>query len=203
MLSLRRLLLAFTLLLPAAAAAHPHIFIEHHIQVVFDKSGPVALRMVWSFDELYSSTLRTDYTDTPKGAITPADVDSLRVKHFAPVTNKHFFASAAINGEPVALDQFSEFSAEFIDDKAIYHFTVPLAPVKPPDKPLAKNTLELSVFDKEYYIDFELTAEHPVEVIGGEALGAKCSASTVSRDTIGWGNVDADLVTCTYAGPAS
>jgi ABC-type uncharacterized transport system substrate-binding protein len=199
MLSLRRLFLLFALLLPAAAAAHPHIFIEHHIQVVFDKSGPVSIKMVWSFDELYSSTLRTDYTDTPKGAITPEDVDSLRQKHFAPVTNKHFFASAAINGEPVALDQFSEFNAEFIDDKAIYHFTVPLAPVKPQPK----NTLELSVFDKEYYIDFELTAERPVEVVGGEALGAKCSASTVSRDTIGWGTVDSDLVTCTYAGPAS
>jgi ABC-type uncharacterized transport system substrate-binding protein len=186
-------------LLSAAAEAHPHIFIEHSMQVVFDQSGPIGLRMVWRFDELYSSTLRSDYTDTPKGPITVKDVESLRSQHFAPVAAKHFFAAAAINGERLALDQFTDFAAKFVDGKAIYSFTIPLQP----SKPVARNTLEVTVFDPEYYIDFELAADPPVKVMGTQKLGASCTATTVSRDTIGWGQVDTDLVSCTYNGPAS
>jgi ABC-type uncharacterized transport system substrate-binding protein len=186
-------------LLPMTAEAHPHIFIEHSMSVVFDQSGPVGLRMVWRFDELYSSTLRSDYTDTPKGPITAKDVESLRSQHFAPVASKHFFAGAALNGEKLALDQFTDFTAKFVDGKAIYSFTIPLQP----SKPVAKNTLEVTLFDPEYYIDFELAAEPPVKALGGQKLGASCTATTVSRDTIGWGQVDTDLVSCTYNGPAS
>jgi ABC-type uncharacterized transport system substrate-binding protein len=186
-------------LLPAAARAHPHIFVEHHLQVLFDQSGVTGLRMVWSFDEMYSSTLRTDYTDTPKGPITAKDVESLRDTHFAPVAGKHFFAVATINGEKVTLDQFGDFTAKFTDDKAVYSFTVPIKPVKP----AAKNTLEVTIFDPEYYIDFELASDDPVKAVGGQKLAASCAATTVARDTIGWGQVDTDLVTCTFNGPTS
>jgi ABC-type uncharacterized transport system substrate-binding protein len=190
---------ALALLLPVAAGAHPHIFVEHHMQVLFDQSGATGLRMVWSFDEMYSSTLRSDYTETPKGPITAKDVQSLRDTHFAPVAGKHFFALATINGEPVPLEHFTDFDAKFVDDKAIYSFTIPLKPVKP----AAKNTLEVTIFDPEYYIDFELAADDPVKAIGGQKIGASCTNTTVSRDTIGWGQVDTDLVSCTYSGSAS
>ena len=52
------------------AAAHPHIFIEEHVEVLFDQNNVTGVRMTWSFDELYSSMLRSDYTDTKKGPIT-------------------------------------------------------------------------------------------------------------------------------------
>jgi ABC-type uncharacterized transport system substrate-binding protein len=190
---------ALALLLPAAAEAHPHIFVEHHMQVLFDRSGVTGLHMVWSFDEMYSSTLRSDYTETPKGPITAKDVLSLRDTHFAPVASKHFFATATVNGERVVLDHFTDFDAKFVDDKAIYSFTIPLKPVAP----AAKNTLEVTIFDPEYYIDFELTADDPVKPVGGQQIGASCTNTTISKDTIGWGQVDTDLVTCNYNGSPS
>jgi ABC-type uncharacterized transport system substrate-binding protein len=191
--------LAVALALPIAAAAHPHIFIEHRMQLLFDQTGVTGLRMVWRFDELYSSTLRTDYTDTPKGPITANDVQSLREHHFTPVAAKHFFAGATLNGEKLPLDHFTDFEAKFVDNKAVYSFTIPLKP----SAQAAKNTLEVAVFDPEYYIDFELAAETPVKTTGGQKLAASCTNTTVSRSTIGWGEVDSDLVTCTYNGPSS
>jgi ABC-type uncharacterized transport system substrate-binding protein len=188
-------------IVPHPAAAHPHIFVEHHMEVLFDQHGVTGLRMSWSFDEMYSSTLRTDYTDTKKGPITPKDVKSLRDQHFAPVARRHFFTTISINGEPVSVDQFSGFDAAFDDDKALYSFTIPLKPPKP--DPSGKNTIEISVFDPEYYIDFELVATDPVKVVGGETIGAACTNASVPHDTIGWGQVDSDLVTCTYNGSAS
>jgi ABC-type uncharacterized transport system substrate-binding protein len=202
MIDLRRFAAALAVafaLSPAAADAHPHIFIEHHMQLMFDQTGVVGVRMVWRFDEMYSTTLRSDYTDTPKGPITAKDVQSLREQHFAPVAAKHFFARATINGERVPLDQFTDFEVKFVDNKAVYSFIIPLKPVSQ----AAKNTLEVTVFDPEYYIDFELAAEAPVKVAGGQKLAASCTNTTVSRSTVGWGEVDSDLVTCTYNGPSS
>jgi ABC-type uncharacterized transport system substrate-binding protein len=191
-------LLVLTCLAPMAADAHPHIFVEHRMQVLFGPSGVTGLRMVWSFDELYSSTLRTDYTDTAKGPITAKDVESLRSQHFAPVAGRHFFAVTTVNGTAVPLDQFTDFDAKFVDGKAIYSFTIPVKAA-----PAAKNTLEITVFDPEYYIDFELASDDPVKAVGGQKLSAHCTNTTVSRDTVGWGQVDTDLVTCNYNGPGS
>jgi hypothetical protein len=39
------------------AAAHPHIFIKEHVEVLFDRNTVTGVRMTWSFDELYSSIL--------------------------------------------------------------------------------------------------------------------------------------------------
>ena len=169
------------------------------MQLLFDPSGVMGVRMEWRFDEMYSSTLRTDYTDTPKGPITAKDVLSLRDTHFAPVASKHFFTVASLNGQPVTLDQFTDFTAKFVDEKAVYSFTILLKGLKP----AARNTLEVSVFDPEYYIDFELAADQPVKPVGGQKFGAACSNTTVSKDTVGWGAVDTDLVTCSFNGSAS
>ena len=49
----------------------------------------------------------------------------------------------------------------------------------------------------------KLAAADPIKVEGGQKLAAACTATTVSRDTIGWGQVDTDLVTCNYDVPAS
>jgi ABC-type uncharacterized transport system substrate-binding protein len=193
---------ALTLLIvltPRPAAAHPHIFVEQHMEVLFDQNGITAVRMSWSFDEMYSTSLRADYTDTKTGAITAKDVKSLRDQHFAPVANRHFFATITVNGEPLKLDRFSDFTAKFVDEKTVYSFTIPVKPAKQ----TAKNSIEISVFDPEYYIDFELAADDPVKAIGGQTIGAACTNTMVPRDTVGWGQVDTDIVTCTYNGPAT
>ena len=55
--------LAFTLGLIASgpALAHPHIFVDAGIEVVFNAAGQAeALRLTWTYDELISLTLLTE-----------------------------------------------------------------------------------------------------------------------------------------------
>ncbi len=185
--------------LPRPAAAHPHIFIEEHVEVLFDQDSVTGLRMTWSFDELYSSMLRSDYTGTKKGPITAKDVKSLHDKAFTNLASVHYFTTVSLDGQPVTLGTPKDFEASFnADDKAIYSFVIPLSL----PKASAKNLLEIAVFDPEYYVDFELASDNPVKATGGEGLKADCQPGTVQRDTQGWGQVDADIVSCTYQGGA-
>lgn len=181
------------------AAAHPHIFIEEHVEVLFDQNNVTGVRMTWSFDELYSSMLRSDYTGTKKGAITAKDVKSLHDKAFANLASVHYFTTMSLDGQPVTLGTPTDFTARFdADDKAIYSFVIPLTLPKAGPKSL----LEIAVFDPEYYVDFELATDDPVKATGGATLKADCQPGTVQRDTQGWGQVDADIVSCTYQGGA-
>jgi len=182
------------------AAAHPHIFIEEHVEVLFDQNGATGVRMTWSFDELYSSMLRSDYTGTKKGPITAKDVRSLHDKAFTNLASVHYFTTVTLDGQPVTLGTPTDFTASFnADDKAIYSFVIPLTL----PKPAAKSLLEIAVFDPEYYVDFELASDDPVKATGGELVKADCEPGTVQRDTQGWGTVDADIVSCSYRGGAS
>ncbi len=178
------------------AAAHPHIFVEHKMEMLFDKSGLTGVRMTWAFDELYSTTLRTDYTSSKKGPITPKDIQNLRDQHFAPVAGKRFFTGAKINDERIKLTEFKDFTASFVNNKAVYTFTIPLTT----PNPKADNKLELAVFDPEWFIDFELDNSVPVKTVDGDGVNAHCEATTITRETQGYGSVDNDLITCTYKG---
>jgi len=184
---------------PAAALAHPHIFIEEHVEVLFDQDNVTGVRMTWSFDELYSSMLRSDYTATKKGPITAKDVQNLHDKAFANLATVHYFTTMSLDGKPVTFGTPKDFTASFnADDKAIYSFVIPVSLPKAG----AKNLLEIAVFDPEYYVDFELAEGDAVNTTGGAALKADCQPGTIKRDTQGWGQVDADIVSCTYQGGA-
>lgn len=188
------------LLLAQPAAAHPHIFIEEHVEVLFDQNNVTGVRMTWSFDELYSSMLRSDYTDTKSGPITAKDVQKLHDKAFTNLTSVHYFTTMSLDGKPVTLGTPTDFTARFdADDKAVYSFVIPLTL---PKAVAPKSLLEIAVFDPEYYVDFELASDDPVKSTGGQALKADCQPGTVQRDTQGWGTVDADIVSCTYHGGA-
>jgi len=177
------------------AAAHPHIFIEEHVEVLFDQNNVTGVRMTWSFDELYSSMLRSDYTDTKKGPITAKDVKNLHEKAFNNLASVHYFTTMSLDGKPVTFGVPKDFTASFnADDKAIYSFVIPLTL----PKAAANSLLEIAVFDPEYYVDFELAETDPVKSAGGDSLQADCEAGTVQRDTQGWGTVDADIVSCRY-----
>ncbi len=194
------LLTLATLGLARPAAAHPHIFIEEHVEVLFDQNNVTGVRMTWSFDELYSSMLRSDYTGTKKGPITAKDGQNLHEKAFNNLASVHYFTTMSLDGKPVTFGVPKDFTASFnADDKAIYSFVIPLAL----PKAVANSLLEIAVFDPEYYVDFELAENDPVKSAGGDALKADCEAGTVQRDTQGWGTVDADIVSCSYQGGAS
>src|ERR1051326_2776882 len=45
-----------------SASAHPHVFVDYAITLLFDDHGAQAVRVSWTFDEMYSSMLLHDYT---------------------------------------------------------------------------------------------------------------------------------------------
>ena len=194
-----RVVLPILLLSAAPASAHPHVFIDYTVTVLFDDKTAQAVRLSWTFDEMYSSMLLHDYTSRPpRDALTPADVKSLRKQAFEDTADYHYFVDLKLNGVTLPVPQVTDFDARFHDHRMTYTFTVPIPAATSP----ARNSLEVDAFDNEFYIDFELAKTHAVAVEHGETLGASCTPKQLERNTTMVGSVSSIVVVCTY-GPKS
>lgn len=63
-------------LAPAAGLAHPHVFIDAGLEIVFDAEGRLAaLQVVWVYDEFYTMLALDDYGMDPEytGRVTEAE----------------------------------------------------------------------------------------------------------------------------------
>jgi ABC-type uncharacterized transport system substrate-binding protein len=186
---------------PAVAQAHPHVFIKQHVTALFDRSGLTGFRLTWHFDPMYSSMMRADYVASKAGPLTPEDVKKLHDECFVDLKDEHYFTTVTFNGAPMPLGEPTDFSASSVGGDIVYSFVIPLKPAAKELRP--ENKVEITVFDPSFYVYYELAPNDPVAVTGGTGLGAACSSKAVLRDSVGWGRIHSDLVTCTYRAPAS
>jgi ABC-type uncharacterized transport system substrate-binding protein len=190
-------LLAAAMLAAPSARAHPHVFIEHTVTLVMKDGAPDGLRFSWVFDEMFSATLRSTFVKGKPDKLSKEMVAEIEKRAFANLATYGYFIDLKINDEPIKVSGVTGFDVMFANGRAVYQFVVPLQV----PKAQAKNAIQISVFDPEYYIDYRFAAARPYGIEPAEQSGAECSfARDVPRQTEGWGVVGADVVTCTYPG---
>ncbi len=177
------------------AQSHPHVFITYSASVIFGERDIAGLRLTWTFDEMYSGMIRTDYTAAKTGAVTPADVRTIEKEAFSNLANYGYFLDIKINDQPVRVTKVKDFDVKFVDHRAVYQFTVPL------DTSSARtpNVVEIGVFDREYYIEFTLKEKNAITLQDAKGFGAECSELRNERRITVLGPIQGDLVVCTYA----
>jgi ABC-type uncharacterized transport system substrate-binding protein len=56
------------LLMPCSASAHPHVYVDARVDVVFDDKGLAGFKVTWVFDEMFSNMIAYDFdTNGPRG----------------------------------------------------------------------------------------------------------------------------------------
>jgi ABC-type uncharacterized transport system substrate-binding protein len=176
------------------AAAHPHVWIEHKVKIVFGDRAP-EIHMSWSFDEMYSSMLREDYVKSRGATLTADEVRTIEKKNFANLANYNYFITLSVNGKPVAVKNVKDFTVHFEGEKAVYEFTVPLPPPVP-----GQNAFEIAAFDQEYYVEFTLLPKGGLTVENGEPAGASCEIVGDTKIAELYGAIDSDTVRCSFKG---
>lgn len=196
---MRRLVLVLIvlLLMPGLARAHPHVWIEHKLDVVMDGATVRGLHLTWTFDEMYSSMIKQDYTATKDGRIGPADIKRIEREAFSNLAEYNYFVEATVDGKSLKIGKVEAFDVR-VDPQGrlVYDFTL----VVDKTKATAANELKYAVFDPEYFIEFVLSAEAPAKATGNPA--ASCHAvRRVPRSSPQWGRLISDRVDCRWPGP--
>lgn len=171
-------LAALGLLSSAAAAAHPHVWIDMRSSVNFTAEGAVdAIGVAWTFDEFYSQ-FATDGIDKNKnGKFDPAELQDLANTYAKNLKDYRYFTFIETNGK--LIDTGAPTNAKAVFDRGQLTFAFRLPFVKPIDPAAVK--LSYSSFDPTYYIDIAPTPTNSVVFTGAAPKG--CGSGLRKVDT--------------------
>ncbi len=171
--------LGVSLLLATAGSrpveAHPHVWIDYGLTVMFANGRVAALRQEWSFDEDFTAAVMRDVVGdkaAPK-TLAPADVAKIEKNAFSNLKNYDYFTHVFVGGGKAKVGEAKDFSARLAGAKLVYTFTVPLPqPVDVKAAPVA-----VGIWDDTYYVDVG-PAEGKAPKLEGDGAAA-CQAIIV------------------------
>ena len=166
MISLARLagLFVALLLFPetvSPASAHPHVWVDYTVDVVASPEGITKLKFHWSFDEMFSDMVFSDFKIKK---MTPDNVVFLRDHAFANLKNYHYYLFITADGQEFEPQQIADFDAKIKNKILEYYFTVTL--------PHPAKNVDATLYDSEFYVDIGPPMQKPVANKPGIMEGA-------------------------------
>jgi ABC-type uncharacterized transport system substrate-binding protein len=142
---------------PGYLFAHPHVFIDNTVTIVFDRNGLSGIRAKWVFDEMFSSMIIHDYDRNKDGTFSAAEIEKIRNGAFSNIKKFHYFTHVKIEGKDFIVNYVKNFSASLDNGRLIYTFFIPCHVAAPSYK-----EIKISMYDSTYYVDIVLVDESPV-----------------------------------------
>src|SRR5712691_3747363 len=149
---------------PAAAQAHPHIWVTVKSEVVYGPDGTVTgVRHAWTFDDMFSVFATQGIESKKKGEFTREELAPLAEVNVTSLKEFDYFTYAKANGKKTPFNGPVDYFLDYKDSVLTLHFTLPFkAPVK-------TQNLDIEVFDPSYFVDFSFAEKDPVALVQAPA----------------------------------
>ena len=158
--------LAGLVIAPAAAQAHPHIWVTVKSEVVYGPDGTVTgVRHAWTFDDMFSVFATQGIESKKKGEFTREELAPLAEVNVTSLKEYDFFTYAKANGKDVTFVDPVEYSLEFDPKETVLtlYFTLPLK------TPVKAKEFTVEVYDREFFVDFSFAEKNPAKLVGAPA----------------------------------
>ena len=153
------------------AAAHPHMFVDAGVEVIFDSQGRAeALRITWTYDDLTSLGIVSDRGMDPDfdGILTPEELAAISGFDMAWDAGFEGDTYALQAAAPLVLSGPSEWTASYADAKlSSTHLRRFAAPVV-----IAAEPLVVQSYDPSYYVAYTIISDTVL------TAGPGCAAQT-------------------------
>ncbi len=174
-----RLLIGLLILVPGQTQAHPHVFIQTAIAVLFDAAGDATgIRVTWGYDDYTTLQFLADQgmDQDMDGKLTDKELADLNGfdMHWVPGYAGDSYAS--LDATPLTLSQPRDWTLVYADGKiTTTHIRDFAAPVK-----LGHDVLKLHTYDPTLYVYYEIS---PVVDFIGAPAGRRCQSIFRPADT--------------------
>lgn len=159
------------LCLPGRGLAHPHIFIEQRLAVVFDDKGLSGIHVRWQFDDMFSAMIATDHDRDKDQSLDPEEIADIKANAFSYISQYHYFFTVHIGDSPFPVTTVTDFTAELDRGRLIYEFFIP-CPAVAGQKP---QEIKIAAYDPEYYTAIRFAEKKPYEMINAEGFRAEAA----------------------------
>ena len=135
------------LALAAPAFAHPHIFIDAKVTIVFDDAGNVVgLRHNWTFDRAFSAWVIQGLDTNGDGITSPEELQPLADDNMQGLTDFGFYTFAGPTGD-MAFSSVGDQRMVYENDRTTLTYALKAETPQP-----VGARFELGVYDPEYYV---------------------------------------------------
>jgi ABC-type uncharacterized transport system substrate-binding protein len=154
-------LLALFMLGAGVAQAHPHVFITARSELLYAPDGSITgVRHAWTFDEMFAAYALQGTEQKTKGVYTREELAPLAQTNVESLKEYGYFTFARADGRKQKLDDPVDYFLEYENGGLTLHFTLPLK------SPVKAKELTVEVFDRSFFIDFQMAKQDPVKLIG-------------------------------------
>lgn len=167
------LLIAMLSLLPVPALAHPHIFIDAKFEVVAAPDDSISeLRNVWSFDEVFSSSVLMDFGKAGDQTLNASELKAVGKTVRDSLAQYNYYTNVTSNGKAVPMAKPDTIQADYKDGSLTLTFSL-----KPEQKTPLKGTTIFGIYDKTLYTAVDFATDDDM-TISGTAFG-RCKRKVV------------------------
>ncbi|MEX0582995.1 MAG: DUF1007 family protein [Sneathiella sp.] len=146
------------------ALAHPHVWTDITIKILFDDTGKVTgLHQTWLFDDYYTA-YAVEGTDLDgDGSPDPEKLEEIMGVNMAHLKEYGYFTEAKFKDKVLTLKPVTDMSTRMLDERLEMSFATPFEePVS-----VAGNSFSYAIFDPTYYVEMlHAETETPVTLSG-------------------------------------
>ncbi len=154
------------------ATAHPHIWVDARVGLVFDDAGELAgIRHTWLFDEAFSAWAVTGLDVNGDGSVSSDELAELGADYVSGLAEYDFFTFAGEGDQDFDLVPDGAPVMQVVDGRVEMVFTLAL-----PRPHRVADAFEVAVFDPEWYVALELVEADPVALVNAPA---QCTATLI------------------------
>jgi ABC-type uncharacterized transport system substrate-binding protein len=151
---------------PREAAAHPHVYVDARVEVVFDKEGKItALRHVWRFDDAFSAFASQGLDTNGDGILSIEELQPLAKVNVESLKEYEYFTFLKAGGKRIGFKIPTEYWLQSSDGYLSLFYTLPLMQAVKPDAA----GLTIDVYDPNYFVDYQLVEKDPAKLIDAPA----------------------------------
>jgi ABC-type uncharacterized transport system substrate-binding protein len=173
--------------------SHPHVFVDAELTIVFDEKGLAGFRQRWLFDEMFSSTMLSNFDKNEDHVLDAHEIGEIKKGGFGNLRNYGYFTHILIDGDIFEVTYVMEFSAEVHDNRLLYTFFVPCHVIAGDQF----THVTISVFDETYYTDVALLPES-LSCEGGSTFVVTYEITRVKEFSYYYGQMTPDGVSIQF-----
>ena len=176
----------FTLfIVPFFSFSHPHVFIDHRIEFVFNDKGLEGFKHEWIFDEMFSSTIIQEFDLNADGEFGEEEIKKLEKGAFSNLKEYDYFTDIKINGHEFKIQKVNSFYAEIDGGVMVYEFFIPCEVAAGEES----QEVVISVFDPTYFVQVLLSTEDPFSFIDTSNVAFSCETFEDEQNSYYYGQI--------------
>jgi ABC-type uncharacterized transport system substrate-binding protein len=106
-------------------AAHPHVFLETSLTIIFDRHGLKGIGVRWRFDPMFTAMITQEFDRNRDRRFNASEIKTIRRRAFSNLRHFGYFTPISVDGRKVAVTSVRKFKASLVRGRLIYAFYIP------------------------------------------------------------------------------